>query len=77
MAISARRLIVGPEPWAIFNVVDFVLIGLMSILAFQILQVGGMAIHRFTLFRVTGSARSPMPMPGAAPLATAQPQKGA
>jgi hypothetical protein len=66
---KVKDLSFGENPWELLNPVDFILIGLMSILFFQMVQILSMGWHRYTLWRVTGSANSPMPNP-AQPLTT-------
>lgn len=58
---TVREVVIGEKPWAIFNLTDFILIGLMSILFLQMLNVFGMSWHRYALWRATGSAVSAPP----------------
>ena len=50
------------HPWRLVNVADFLVIGSMSLLFLLMLQIMGMAWHRFNLLRMTGSAQSPAQM---------------
>lgn len=64
---EVRKILIGDEPWAIFNVTDFILIGLMSIMFMQMMNVLGMSWHRYALWRATGSAVTAPPMQASAP----------
>jgi hypothetical protein len=47
--------IVG-RPWALLNLSDVIIIGLIAILAFQVMAIFGLGYHRWIVWRNTGSA---------------------
>jgi hypothetical protein len=54
------RDVVG-SPWRLLNISDVLIIGLIAILAFQVMAIFGLGYHRWMLWRGTGSMVSQQP----------------